>query len=116
MGVALITALGSTIGETTGYLLGLGGKRILEKKYKKQIKRVNNMFQKYGSDLWIIILGATPLPDDIAGIFCGLIRYDFKRYFIATFIGKFILSLALAYAGYYSLNWVLDFLSPRIGL
>jgi len=115
-GVALVTAIGSTLGETTGYLLGLGGKKILDKKYKKKIKRINEMFNKYGSDLWIVILGATPLPDDIAGIFCGLIKYDFKRYFIATFIGKLILSLALAYAGYYSLNWVLDFLSPRLGL
>jgi uncharacterized membrane protein YdjX (TVP38/TMEM64 family) len=114
--VGLVTALGTTIGETTGYLLGLGGKKLLEKKHSKGIKKIKKAFEKYGSDLWIIFLAATPLPDDIAGIFCGIIRYDFKRYFLATLTGKLVLSLMLSYAGYYSLNWVLDFIQPRLGL
>jgi len=114
--VGLVTALGSAIGESTGYLLGLGGKRILEKRYAKGIKRVKKTFEKYGSSFWIILLAATPLPDDIVGIICGIIKYDFKKYFIALFIGKLILSLILAYAGYYSLNWILDYVEPRLGL
>lgn len=114
--VGLVTALGSAIGESTGYLVGLGGKKILEKKYARGIKRVKKTFEKYGSDFWIILLAATPLPDDIVGIICGVIKYDFKRYFIALFIGKLILSLLVAYAGHYSLNWVLDFVEPRLGL
>jgi len=114
--VALFAAIGSTIGETTGYLLGLGGKEILEKKYSRQLKRIKKMFNKYGSVAWIIILGASPLPDDIAGIFCGVIKYEFKKYFIATFIGKLILYLILAYSGYYSIGWVLDYVQPKLGL
>jgi len=114
--VGLFAAIGSTIGETTGYLLGLGGKEILEDKYSKQLEKIKKMFKKYGSVIWIIIVSATPLPDDIIGVFCGVIRYDFKKYFIATFIGKLILSLILSYAGYYSLNWVLDYLQPKLGL
>ena len=113
--VALSSAIGSTIGETTGYLLGLGGKEILEDKYSKQLEKIKKMFKKYGSVIWILIVSATPLPDDVVGIFCGVIRYDFKKYFIATFIGKLILGLILAYAGYYSLNWVLDYLQPKLG-
>jgi membrane protein YqaA with SNARE-associated domain len=108
--------LGSAIGESTGYLLGLGGKKILEKKYAKGIKRVKKVFEKYGSDFWIILLAVTPLPDDVVGIICGIIKYDFKRYFLAVFIGKLILSLIVAYAGHYSLNWVLDYVEPRLGL
>lgn len=114
--LALFAAVGSAVGETTGYLIGLGGKEILEDKYNHQLKRIKKMFHKYGSIGWIIILGASPLPDDIAGLFCGVIRYDFKKYFIATFIGKFILYLILAYSGHYSINWVLDFVQPRLGL
>jgi len=114
--LALFAAIGSTIGETTGYLLGLGGKEILEDKYSRQLKRIKKMFKKYGSVVWIIILGASPLPDDIAGVFCGVIKYDFKKYFIATFIGKLILYLILAYSGHYSIGWVLDFVEPRLGL
>ena len=114
--VALFASIGSTIGETTGYLLGLGGKEILEDKYSRQLEKIKKVFKKYGSVAWIIILGATPLPDDIAGIFCGVIRYDFKKYLIATFIGKLILYLILAYSGYYSIGWVLDYVQPKLGL
>lgn len=114
--VAVVTAFGAAIGETTSYLVGLGGKKLLERKYPKQIKNMRDTFKKYGSDLWIIFLGATPLPDDIAGIFCGIIRYDFKRYFLATFIGKLILYLVLAYSGFYSINWILEYLQPKLGL
>ncbi len=114
--VALLAAIGSAVGETTGYLLGLGGKEILEKKYNRQLKRIKKMFSKYGSVAWIIILGASPLPDDIAGVFCGVIKYEFKKYFIATFIGKLILYLILAYSGYYSIGWVLDYVQPKLGL
>ena len=113
--VALFAAIGSGTGECTGYILGLGGKEILKKKYGKQLKGVREKFTKYGSFIWIIILGATPLPDDIVGIFCGIIRYDFKKFYIAAFIGKLILYLFLAYSGYYSINWVLDFIEPGLG-
>ncbi len=114
--LALFAAIGSAIGETTGYLLGLGGKEILEKRYSRQLDRINKMFKKYGSIVWIIILGASPLPDDISGLFCGIIKYDFKKYFVATFIGKLILYLILAYSGYYSINWILDYVQPKLGL
>lgn len=114
--VALFAATGSAIGETTGYVLGLGGKEILEKKYSKRLKEIKKMFKKYGSIVWIIILGATPLPDDVVGIFCGIIRYDFKKFFIAAFIGKLILYSILAFSGYYSINWVLDYIQPKLGL
>jgi membrane protein YqaA with SNARE-associated domain len=113
--VAVITALGSSIGETTSYIFGFGSKKVLERKYKNGIQRMKKIFQKYGPDFWIIFVAATPLPDSAIGIFCGLVRYNFKRYFLDVFIGKFILSLILAYAGFYSLHWVLDFFWARLG-
>lgn len=114
--VGLVGALGTSIGNLTSYLLGLGGKEILENKYSKRLNSIKKIFKKYGAPLWIFLVNVTPLPDDIVGIFCGVIRYDFKKYFIAMFIGQLILSLVLAYAGFYSLNWVLDYLQPRLGI
>ena len=113
--VALAGALGSSIGSLTSYFLGLGGKEILEDKHEKKLNDIKKTFKKYGAPFWIFIAHATPLPDDIVGIFCGMIRYDFKKYFIAVFLGQLLLSLVLAYSGYYSLNWMLDYLQPRLG-
>ena len=114
--VALSGALGASIGNSTSYVLGLGGKEILEKKYEEGLKRTREGFKKYGAPLWIILFYSTPLPDDLVGIFCGLIRYDFKKYFLAMFVGEFILALSLAYAGHYSLTWVLNVLQPWLGV
>ena len=110
--VGLSAALGSAIGEVSGYAVGLGGRKVIERKWKKQIDDVEKLFQKYGGFLIIIVFGATPLPDDIVGIFAGTVRYPFKKYFIATLIGKLILNLVLAYSGFYGINWVLNVLSP----
>ncbi len=113
--VALSGALGASIGNVTSYVLGLGGKEILEKRYEKKLIKIRETFGKYGAPLWITIVNATPFPDDLVGIFCGIIKYDFKKYFLAMFLGQFILALILAYSGFYSLTWILDFLQPRLG-
>jgi len=114
--VALAGSFGASIGNVTSYFIGLGGKELLEDKYAKRLKKIKDVFKKYGAPLWIILVHATPLPDDIVGIFCGVIRYDFRRYILYSFIGVMILYLILAYSGHYSINWVLDFLQPRLGI
>ena len=112
--VALFGALGGAIGNITGYFIGLGGKEILENKYGKKLEKIKKGFTKYKGPLWIILLNASPLPEDLVSIFCGIIRYDFRKYIIATFIGQFILSLILAYAGFYSVHWVLDYFELKL--
>jgi len=108
--VGLIAGLGAAIGEFTGYGLGLGGRKVIEKKYKKDIEKVEKLFQRYGGFLIIVLFAATPLPDDIVGLLGGTLRYSLKKFFIASLIGKIILNLALAYAGFYGLNWILSVL------
>jgi len=107
--VGLIAALGCTIGEFTGYALGFGGRKVIEKKWKKWIKRTEKLFEKYGGFWIIIIFAATPLPDDIVGIVGGSLKYPLKKFFLASFIGKLILNLALAYGGFYGIHWILQF-------
>jgi len=106
--VGLFAGIGSAIGEFTGYALGLGGRKIMKKKWKKEIKKIEGLFQNYGGFLVILIFAATPLPDDITGIVAGILRYPIKKYFLASLIGKIVLHLLLAYAGFYGTKWVLS--------
>jgi membrane protein DedA with SNARE-associated domain len=109
--VGLSSAIGCAIGELTGFALGTGGRKVIEGKWKKHIVKVEGWFEKYGG-FWIIILfAATPLPDDIVGIVAGTLKYPIKKFFLASFIGKLILNLILAYAGFYGLNWVMSYFS-----
>ena len=108
--LAFTYVLGSMVGVSIKYILGLGGKELLEKKYSKEINKTKRMFEKHGPFLWIFIASLTPIPDDIISIFCGIIKYDFKKYFLATFLGRFLLNLLVAVAGHYSVFWLLKFL------
>jgi len=109
--VGLFAGSGAAIGEFTGYALGLGGRKVIKKKWKDKINKIEKLFQKYGGFVMLIVFAATPLPDDIVGLFCGISRYEIKKFFIAVLIGKIILHLILAYAGLYGISWILEITS-----
>jgi len=115
--VGIIAGIGSAIGEVVAYGIGFGGRKLLEKRVEVKKKglgywlhRGQQWMHRRGGFLTIFIFAATPLPDDIIGIICGSIKYDIKKFFIACLLGKILLSLGLAYAGYYGLGWVLGYL------
>ncbi len=106
--VGVSAALGATLGEFTGYGLGRAGKKAIEKKHEKWLKKANEWMEKYRAFTVIVIFAALPLPDDVVGIFCGAIKYDVRKYVAATFAGKLIMNVSLALGGYYGLQWVLS--------
>ncbi|MBS3052606.1 MAG: VTT domain-containing protein [Candidatus Aenigmarchaeota archaeon] len=112
--VALTAGTAASIGDTVSYFVGLGGKEIIEKKYEKELNKVRKFFEKKKFFIWILILSAGPFPIDIVGLFCGMIKYDFRKYFLAMSTGKFIKMTVIAFAGYYSINWIIRYLG--IGL
>ncbi|MBN2042234.1 MAG: VTT domain-containing protein [Candidatus Aenigmarchaeota archaeon] len=107
--VGIVAGAGAAIGELIGYALGYGGKGILEKKYGKDLEKTKRWMEKHGAFLIIILFALTPLPDDIIGILCGVINYDLKKFFAASLIGKIIMHVLVALAGYMSVQWVLAF-------
>jgi membrane protein YqaA with SNARE-associated domain len=108
--VALVASAGNALGELSGYVIGVGGKKVIERNHRKWLERTKAWIEKHGIFPIIILFGATPLPDDITGILGGVIKYDWKKFLLAVFIGKMILNLALAWAGFYGTSWVLHYL------
>jgi membrane protein YqaA with SNARE-associated domain len=106
--VAIIAALFSTTGSAVKYLVGLGGKELLEKKYEKEIAKVRNAFEKYNFFWWIFAVSLTPFPDDPVSIFCGIVKYDFKKYFAAVLFGRLVLYMIVSFAGYYSISAIVN--------
>lgn len=107
--VGIVAGLGSALGEVFGYLIGLGGRKVIDKKTKKDVKKWDKYFKKHGGFFIIFLFAVTPLPDDIAGIMAGMLNYPFEKFFIASLIGKIILSLVLAYAGFYGIGWIMQY-------
>lgn len=109
--VAFSAGLGASIGELTGYLVGAGGRKLLIKKL--ELGRVKNLYRKYG--LWTIyIFAAFPLPFDIIGMLCGVLKINLKVFFLLTFAGKFTSRMFLAYSGKELYELIVSFLSGEL--
>jgi membrane protein YqaA with SNARE-associated domain len=114
--VGLIAGIAAAIGELVGYGIGRGvvygrDKLVKRKKDRPLYKKIRNWFNSGYGPLVIFIFAATPLPDDVVGLICGAMKYDIKKFFIATLVGKIILYLALAYAGFYGIGFLANLLN-----
>jgi membrane protein YqaA with SNARE-associated domain len=103
--IAVAAGIGSAIGEFSGYLLGVGGRKVIGDRYKKRMDFITKLFKKYGS-VAIFIFALTPLPDDLLFIPLGVMRYSLLRAFIPAVLGKFFSNLIIAYSGRLSLDIV----------
>ena len=104
--LGIAAGLGSAAGELIGFALGYGSRQLLVKKHKKELVRIERLFQKYKGWLVVFVFAATPLPFDIVGIFCGNIGYPFKKFMIPTIAGKIVKYIAIALAGFYGVQWL----------
>jgi membrane protein YqaA with SNARE-associated domain len=103
--IAIAAGLGSAIGEFSGYLLGVGGRRVIGNRYKKKMDFLTKLFEKYGP-IAIFVFALTPLPDDLLFIPLGVMRYSLLRAFVPAVLGKFFSNLIIAYSGRLSLEIV----------
>ncbi len=105
--IAVAAGLGAVLGEFSGYLIGLGGRRVISEKYKKKMDILMRLFKKYGP---VVIFGfaLTPLPDDLLFIPLGVMRYGIVQAFIPALLGKFLSNLIIAYAGRFSIEIIRD--------
>jgi len=106
--VGISAGLGSAVGELTGYFIGVGGEKIIEKERKKEpkfIKKFVQLFKRFGFPI-IVITAAIPFPFDAIGIVCGMLNYNIKKFLIATSIGKIIKCLLIAYAGSFAISYI----------
>lgn len=105
--IALASGMGSAVGEFSGYLLGFGGRKAISEKYKHKMEFLLKIFDKFGP-IAIFIFALTPLPDDLLFIPLGVMRYSLVKAFIPALIGKFCMSLIIAYSGRLSLQIIRD--------
>lgn len=109
--LGIMGGMGATLGEIVGFGVGFGGHELMKKKYSKTLENMEVYFQKYGGFVLIFIFAATPLPFDVVGIFCGTVKYPFRKFIIATFLGKLVKYLFLAYAGFYGIQWIITLIN-----
>ncbi len=105
--LGLVCGLGSTIGEMVSYVLGWGGRKVIEGRYGSRLDAVEKLIERYGA-FSVFLFALLPLPDDLLLIPLGMMKYDVRKTFIAMLLGKTIMCSSLAYAGAFSFNYLKD--------
>jgi uncharacterized membrane protein YdjX (TVP38/TMEM64 family) len=105
--LGLVSGVGCTVGELSAYLVGRGGRKIVEGRYGDRLDAVERLIDRYGA-LLVFLAALLPIPDDLILVPLGILKYDLKRIFGAMLAGKIIMCLVLAYAGHYSYSKIVD--------
>ena len=94
--VGIYAGLGAAVGELTGYIIGIGGRKLIQD--KTEFISMRKVYAKYG--LWtVFIFSAIPFPFDIIGILCGVLKVRPLVFFSLTACGKITSRVLLATAG-----------------
>lgn len=88
LGVALAGAAGSTLGESTAFVVGRAGKGAVEEtRFYRWLKR--QLRTPLRAFVVLLVLSAPPNPFfDVAGITAGSLGVSYKVFVTATFIGR----------------------------
>jgi membrane protein DedA with SNARE-associated domain len=98
--VALTAALGATLGDCVGYLVGTSGERVLHTKAGKRYGQIHTLFTRFGGVI-IFLFAFIPNPIfDGIGFVAGALKYPLHRFFIWLFLGRLTRDVLLAYVGF----------------
>jgi len=107
--VAVVAALGSSLGELVGYAFGNSGSD-LSPRFGKLLETVSKKVKN--PSLLVFILALLPLPlFDLVGIYSGGTRMQQGKFFLFCFVGKFL--KMLVYTRMYDiLEWAASMTPP----
>lgn len=101
--IAIAAGLGAAIGEFSGYMLGLSGRKFISPERRRKMEFMVKVFNRFGP-IAIFVFALTPLPDDLLFIPLGMMRYSIVRAFVPALIGKMCMNFIVAYSGRYTIG------------
>lgn len=110
--IALVSAIGATIGKLVVYLVGRGILALSKEETKRRVAFFSKLIRRWG---WIVIFIAamTPIPDDVVYIPLAFSKFDVIPYLTAVLLGKIVLKTFIVFAGSFALQFLVEkFLLP----
>jgi len=98
--LVIVAALTATAAKQIIFYISYGGRKIISEKTKKRMKPFQKLVKRYGGSA-AFVAAATPIPDDLVYIPLGLAKYNPKRFFVATLLGKFVLYYVIVLISHY---------------
>ncbi len=101
--LGVVGGVGGTIGELTGYVLGVTGRRVVSAEVvERRLRRIPR--RAFGPALFLFAV--TPLPFDVVGILAGTVRFPIWRFLLWVGAGKILNTVAIAFAARYTIAWL----------
>jgi membrane protein DedA with SNARE-associated domain len=112
--VGAIAGIGEAVGAIGAYFTGYAGRRLLRDNNNGLYLRFCNIIDHHGSKaIFFISALLSPVFYPFA-VFLGTIRFGWVRFFLATWAGRTVKSMILAYLGYLGLRAILRWLGVAV--
>ena len=115
--LALVCTVGSVLGGIFGYWIGKKFEMIVLERFfsHSKIEKVHKLFDRFGA--WaVFISGFTPIPYKIFTIAAGVFYIDFKKFVVASLLGRglryFLLAFLVAKFGNVVMDWFVQYEIP----
>lgn len=101
--LGLLMGLGAGIGQMVGYLIGRWGSTWFHRKKPETYDALERITKERPGliTLLIMMVGSTPLPDDMILIPLGMLRYSWWKAWIPSTLGKCIAGWIVTYSSYF---------------
>ncbi len=112
--VGAVAGIGEAIGAIGAYFTGYAGRGLLRDSNNSLYLRFSNVIERHGSKaIFLVSALLSPVFYPFA-VFLGMVRFGWIRFFLATWAGRTVKSMVLAYLGYFGLKGILRWLGVDI--
>lgn len=108
--VGAVAGIGEAIGASGAYATGYTGRGLFRDSTNSLYIRFSNILHTHGSKaIFFMAAIINPLYYPFA-VFMGMLHFRFAKFFLATWAGRTIKNMILAYLGYFGLRSILQWL------
>ena len=108
--VGAVAGIGEATGAIGAYVTGYAGRGLFRDRSSGLFVRFNNLVDRHGSKAVLLLASLiTPVYYPFA-VFLGMLRFGWVRFFLATWAGRTVKNMILAYLGYFGLRSILRWL------
>ena len=112
--VGAVAGIGEAIGAIGAYFTGYAGKGLFRDSNNSLYLRFCNIIDRHGSKaVFFIACVISPIYYPFA-VLLGMLRFGWVRFFLATWAGRTVKNMVVAYLGYFGLRSILQWLGLDI--